>query len=119
MNAKHLILGNKGEDIAVQFLELKGYTIAARNWRYRRAEIDIIAKKDEKLIFIEVKTRSSDAFGDPEAFVTPKKQELISRAAGAYILQVQHDWLIRYDVIAILCNADGTHQITHFEDAFF
>jgi putative endonuclease len=117
--AKHIELGKKGEDLAVSFLELKGYSIIERNWRYRRAEIDIIAKLDDKLVFIEVKTRSTDVFGNPEEAVHLKKQDLIARAAGAYILKVQHDWLIRYDVVSILLFADGTYAIEHIEDAFF
>jgi len=117
--AAHLELGKRGEDIAVEFLELKGYEIIERNWRYRRAEIDIIARLDGKLIFTEVKTRSSDIFGTPEEFVTHWKQDLVARAAGAYILKVQHDWMIRYDVISVLYFPDGTHRIEHFEDAFF
>lgn len=117
--AKHIELGKKGEDLASSFLELKGYEILERNWRFRRAEIDIIAKHNEKLIFVEVKTRSTDFFGNPEEAVHIKKQDLIARAAGAYILKVQHDWLIRYDVISILLFPDSTYSIEHIEDAFF
>ena len=117
--AAHIELGKRGEDLAVNFLQLKGYTILERNWRYRRTEIDIIALIDEKLIFIEVKTRSTDAFGTPEGFVNSKKQDLVAKGAGAYILKVNHDWLIRYDVIAILLFPDDTYRIAHFEDAFF
>ncbi len=117
--AAHNDLGKRGEDLALAFLELKGYEMVERNWRYRRAEIDIIARLDEKLIFIEVKTRSSEAFGAPEEFVSSRKQDLVARAAGAYILKVNHDWLIRYDVVAVLLLPDGTHRIEHFEDAFF
>ncbi|MFZ4544116.1 MAG: YraN family protein [Saprospiraceae bacterium] len=116
---KHIVLGKTGEELAAQFLILKGYEIVDRNWRYKRAELDIVAKKDEKLIFIEVKTRSSDYFGSPEQFVHFRKRQLLSRAAGAYILSHNHDWLIRYDIIAILYNEDGTYSLTHFEDAFF
>ena len=115
----HLELGKKGEEIAVQFLRLKGYDIAERNWRYRRAEIDIIAKKNEKLIFIEVKTRSTDYFGNPEKFVTQRKRNLVAQAAGAYLIKSSHDWMIRYDVVAIILKKDRTYSITHFEDAFF
>jgi putative endonuclease len=117
--AAHIDLGKRGEDLAVDFLQLKGYKILERNWRYRHAEIDIIAMLDEKLIFIEVKTRSTDVFGSPEGFVNSKKQDLVAKAAGAYILKINHDWLIRYDVIAILLYPDETYSIEHFEDAFF
>jgi putative endonuclease len=117
--AAHNELGRRGEDLAVDFLQLKGYQILERNWRNHRAEIDIIAMINEKLIFVEVKTRSTDFFGTPEGFVDAKKQDLIARAAGAYIRKVNHDWLIRYDIIGILLFPDDTYQIEHFEDAFF
>jgi putative endonuclease len=117
--AEHIELGKRGEQIAESFLELKGYRILERNWRHRRTEIDIIAEIEGKLIFVEVKTRSSNDFSNPEEAVTLKKQDSIARAAGAYILKVNHEWLIRYDVIAIVLQADDTYQIQHFEDAFF
>ena len=116
---QHIDLGNKGEELAAQFLNLKGYEIVERNWRYGKAEIDIIAKQFEKLIFIEVKTRSNDYFSKPEESVNRRKRELLSRAAGAYILEQNHDWLIRYDIISIVLRTDGTYSISHHEDAFF
>lgn len=115
----HIELGKKGEELAVQFLLLKGYQIEERNWRHGRAEIDIIARKNEKLIFIEVKTRSTDYFGNPEASVDRRKRELIASAAGAYIILQRHEWMIRYDVVAIVMKPEGRYSISHFEDAFF
>lgn len=117
--AKHNDLGKYGEDLATEFLVLKSYEIVARNWRYKRAEIDIIARKEEKLIFVEVKTRSTDIHGKPTEAITFQKQDLVARAAGAYIREVNHDWLIRYDVMSILAFEDGTYDIEHIEDAFF
>ena len=71
--AKHNELGELGEDLAVEELEKNGYEIVERNWRYKKAEIDIIARKNEVLAIVEVKTRSSDYFGDPQDFVNTKK----------------------------------------------
>jgi len=90
----------------------------ARNYRYKKAEIDIIAQKDVCVYFIEVKARTSDIFGYPEAFVTPYKQQLIKTAAGNYMLQ--HNWnnSIWFDIIAVLYQK-GCANLKHFEDAFF
>lgn len=110
-------LGQAGEDLAATHLKKQHFTILSRNYRYRRAEIDIIAQKHELLVFVEVKARSSDQFGDPETFVTRKQQALVRTAAEHYI--ITHDWrhAIRFDIIAILKTNDYM-QLTHFEDAF-
>jgi len=112
-------IGKKGEELAKLFLEEKGYEILELNWRYSRAEIDIIARHQEALIFIEVKTRSYDYYGQPEDFVTPKKQKLMSNAASAYMQKISHNWEIRFDIISILLNGKSSYKIQHFEDAFF
>jgi len=75
MTASHLISGKNGEDIARKFLLAKGYDILDENWRFEKAEIDLIAFFERKLIFIEVKTRSAIGFGQPETFVDKKKQK--------------------------------------------
>lgn len=111
--------GEAGEDIAAHYLQRQAYVIAERNWRAGRAEIDIIARQGEALIFVEVKTRSSIRFGSPETFVTERKERLIAQAAQAYMEAVQHDWEIRFDIIAIVIHPDGSHELQHFEDAFF
>jgi putative endonuclease len=110
--------GRKGEQIAEDFLVAKGYKILERNWRYSRSEIDIIAKLGNILVFIEVKTRSYDFFGTPETFVSEHKELLMHEAASVYMEQINHDWEIRFDIIAILLNKNGTHQLEHFQDAF-
>ena len=110
-------LGNKSEDWAAAYLQKIGFSIVARNYRYKRAEIDIIARKSELLLFTEVKARSSDSFGHPEAFVTSKKQVLIHMAAEEYIISQNWNYAIRFDIIAIF-NHKGEMQLTHFEDAF-
>ncbi|MCL4158949.1 UNVERIFIED_CONTAM: hypothetical protein GTU68_006303, partial [Idotea baltica] len=99
---KHIEIGNKGEDKAVEFLISKGFEILERNWRYSKAEIDIIAKDEYGLVFVEVKTRSSLDFGKPEEFVSSHQEELIFGAAQRYMEKVNYDWEIRFDIIAIL-----------------
>lgn len=111
------VSGQKGEDLATQFLEKQGYRIIARNFRYRRAEIDIIAQKEKLLIFVEVKARSSHTFGYPEDFVDEKKAELIISAADYYIDTINWDGNIRFDIVSIMLKPQV--NIRHFEDAFY
>ncbi|MEM9990493.1 MAG: YraN family protein [Bacteroidota bacterium] len=117
--AKHLEVGRLGEQKAFHFLIAKHYRILETNWRHRRAEIDLIAKDGETLVFVEVKTRSSDTFGTPDAFVTPKKRQLMQAAANVYMEKIGHDWAIRFDIVAVLLHPTRPAEITHFEDAFF
>ena len=118
MTVQHEI-GRFGESLAAEFLIQKGFEIIELNWRYRRAEIDIIAKDDHVLVFVEVKTRSSDFFGPPEDFVSKKKINFISQAASAYMETVQHSWIIRFDIISIIIRDSEIPVIKHIEDAFF
>lgn len=117
--AKHNDLGKKGEEIATEFIRKKGYTVLETNWRHRKAEIDIIAKVDEVLIFIEVKSRSSDLFGRPESFVDATKQQLIADAASVYMEEVGHEWEVRFDIISVLFHNEAYQSVDHFKDAFF
>lgn len=117
--AEHNELGQLGEQLAARLLEGKGYTLLARNWRYNRAEIDLIAKVDEVLVFVEVKTRSTDAFGPPDAFVSARKKRLMAGAATAYMAEVGHEWEFRFDIISIVMRAGQSPSIVHYEDAFF
>ncbi len=117
--AKHNETGKKGEEIATRLLHDKGYRILATNYRYRRAEIDIIAKKEDTLVFVEVKTRKNLSYGHPSLFITPRKETLIIEAAGVYMDEHDHDGPIRFDIIAISIEKDQTPIIDHYEDAFF
>jgi len=113
-------IGDLGENLAVDYLHDKGYTILTQNWRYSRAEIDIIAKKEEILIFIEVKTRSYSYYGQPEDSITPGKEALIIDAAQRYMEKVEHTWEIRFDIISILLTEEyKIKALNHFEDAFY
>lgn len=116
--AEHHKTGQKGEAIALNYLREKGYEILAVNWRQGHLEIDIVAKKDGLLIFVEVKTRHSTQWGEPETFVDKKKQRFIAQAANEYILQTDYFGEVRFDIFGILMTPGG-HQISHVEDAFF
>ncbi|GAB3933152.1 YraN family protein [Mucilaginibacter myungsuensis] len=117
--ASHNDLGRKGEALAKAHLEATGYEIMDENWCHGKAEIDIIAYKNKQIIFVEVKARSGNYFGEPEDFVDKRKQKLIATAAGEYIYLMNHQGEVRFDIIAILIQREGTHRLNHIEDAFW
>lgn len=94
-------MGQEGEDWACQYLRQQGYEIIARNWRSRFGEIDIIARDNESLVFVEVKTRSKTGFGGPEAALDVHKRKRIIAAAKAYLSMVESDLPVRFDLVAI------------------
>ncbi|MBO9640931.1 MAG: YraN family protein [Siphonobacter aquaeclarae] len=114
--AEHLITGEKGEDMAAFFLQKSGYDVVGRNYRSGKAEIDLIIRKNDWLIFVEVKTRSGVAFGYPESFVSPAKAALLKRAAEEYIFAVDWKGPIRFDIVSIILSRESA-EIRHFEDA--
>jgi putative endonuclease len=116
--AEHNEIGTKGESLAVVFLKEKGYTILETNWRYKNLEADIIATNNNQLIVVEVKTRKSNYFGEPESFVDKQKQKNIIRAANAYILQHNLNLDVRFDIVSIIIGS-SKQQINHIEDAFY
>lgn len=111
-------LGKWGEDLAVAHLLKEGYNIVERNWRYGKEEIDIIAQNADFLIIVEVKTRHSSQFGDPQDFVTKGQQRHLINAADAYIIEKDLDVEVRFDVIAITTD-DLPPKLTHIDDAFY
>ena len=115
--AQHNDLGLKGEKLAIEYLEKNGYLIVEKNYRYRKAEVDIIARKDTILVVVEVKTRSSNYFGNPQDFVNPKKIKLLVSAIDNYVVKRDLDVEIRFDIIAILRNKE-IYNIHHIKDAF-
>lgn len=117
--AKHLEIGKRGEQLALQFLLSKGFRILETNWRYKRLEVDIIAMDGSVLVFVEVKTRTNDFFGKPEEFVDAKKEKLLAQAAAAYMLKINHEWSLRFDVVSVLLRSEGKIEIQHLPDAFF
>lgn len=115
--AQHNDLGWKGEDIACDHLIKTGYTIITRNWLFDRYEIDIIAEDEEYIIFVEVKTRSNNIWGNPEEAVSEAKIKRIVEAADFYIKYYDIAKSARFDVIAITLSANSV-KIKHFDDAF-
>ncbi|RMH69740.1 MAG: YraN family protein [Gemmatimonadetes bacterium] len=110
--------GAQNEERAAVFLQQKGYTILERNFRTPYAEIDLIAKDGDTLVFVEVKARRSMRFGHPAAAVTPHKQQRIIHAAAIYLQQQDiSDCACRFDVIAIHVRPDEV-RIEHFPHAF-
>ena len=93
--AKHNELGKKGEQLAVEFLEQKGYQIIERNYRFDKAEVDIIAQHKDTLAIIEVKTRSTNEFGNPQDFVKPKQIQRLVKAVNEYVIENDLDVEIR------------------------
>lgn len=115
--AEHNDLGKKGEALAQQYLEQNGYLILEKNWRLGPNEVDIIAYKDHEIVFVEVKTRTTDDFGDPEKFVTPAKQRAYIRMANNYVLRYEREEEVRFDIIAVVVNTAGC-SINHLQRAF-
>lgn len=116
--AIHNELGEKGEEIAKDFLIRKGYSIIKTNWTYGKLEIDIIAINNDFIVFIEVKTRSSAFIVEPEAAVTRKKQKQIIKAADKYMTFNSIDKEARFDIITVLVSGEKI-KITHIEDAYY
>jgi len=116
--AEHNELGKFGEELAVAFLQQRGYEILETNWTFQKAEIDIIAQNDNTLAIIEVKTRSSTAFGLPQDFVKPKKIQLLVKAVNEYVTSRDLEVAIRFDIIAI-AKVNNDYTIEHIEDAFY
>ncbi|MDK2771414.1 MAG: YraN family protein [Flavobacterium sp.] len=116
--AEHNELGKLGEELAVEFLIEQGYEILETNWRFDKAEIDIIAQKENTLAIVEVKTRSSIEFGLPQDFVKSKKIQLLVKAVNEYVEKKDLDVEIRFDIIAITTSKQN-HNIEHLTDAFY
>lgn len=116
--AEHNELGKLGEELAVEFLQKNGYEILETNWTFQKAEIDIIAKKENILAIVEVKTRSSIEFGLPQDFVKPKKIQLLVKAVDAYVIERDLDIDVRFDIIAI--HKEGNSFVMdHLINAFY
>lgn len=110
--------GSRGEQDAARFLRDSGYDILETNWHYRRKEIDIIASDGTFIVFVEVKTRKNNDFGEPEEAVNTKKQKIIIHAANAYITRNKIDLEARFDIISILYEGNKP-RIHHIIDAFY
>ena len=117
-NNNKTLLGAQGEQIAETFLLQHGYKIIQKNWRFKHKEIDIIAQKEGKIVFIEVKTRSNEYFEPPSSAVTLKKQRLLIEAANFYLISKKIEMEARFDVVSIIKN-NYTEKIELIENAFY
>ncbi|MGI9531845.1 YraN family protein [Lutimonas sp.] len=116
--AAHNELGKTGELLAANYLKQQGYIIRETNYRFQKAEVDIIASKGNILAAVEVKTRASSYYGQPHEFISREKIRLLTKAINHYIIEQDLDHEVRFDVIGIV----KTHHdisITHLQDAFY
>lgn len=111
---RNKISGNHAESLAEAQLEKNNFEILEKNYRYKRAEIDLIAKQEALILFVEVKYRRNEKFGYPEEFVSPNQQRLILEAADHYLQKIEWEGMVRFDIMAV----NSKLEITHFEDAF-
>lgn len=109
--------GNRGEDEALQYLREHGFRILNTNWRFKKEEVDIIAENDQWLVIVEVKTRSGNDYGEPQEFVSKKKQRLLIKAANAYVEKYDIQKEVRFDIIAITLYPQ--YKIVHIDEAFY
>lgn len=116
--ALHNDIGVQGELLAFTHLVSEGYAVLEKNWRFKRDELDIIAKKDGVLVFVEVKTRTNDFAGDPVSAVSLSKQKRIIRTAGEFVKTYDEYKDIRFDIIGIITNSKET-KVDHLKDAFY
>ncbi|WP_040246879.1 YraN family protein [Psychroserpens mesophilus] len=116
--ANHNDLGQKGEELAVDFLLKHGYEILSRNYIFQKAEVDIIAQKEDVLAIVEVKTRSTNVFGNPQDFLKPKQIQRIVKAVDHFVTSHQLDVEVRFDIIAIVKNGNQ-FDIEHLENAYY
>lgn len=116
--AEHNDLGKKAEDLAAEFLLKSGYKILARNFRFQKAEIDIISEKDDFIIVCEVKARSTDVFNLPQEAVNKKKIRLLVSAADHYLQESNINKEVRFDIISVLPDKKGNLSIEHIVNAF-
>jgi putative endonuclease len=114
---KHNEKGKFGEKLAKEYLITHDYEILHTNWRARRYEVDIIAQKNNILVFCEVKYRSSNLFGEPESFVTKQKQKNIIQSAAMYVGRNRWQGESRFDIISVL-EENKTIKINHIENAY-
>lgn len=116
--AEHNDFGNLAEDLAVEYLEKKNYRIIARNFRYQKAEIDIVAEFDDLIVVTEVKARSYNTLIEPQEAVTKKKIKSIVMCTDFFMQDRKIDKEVRFDIITVLPDEKGVLQLTHIQDAF-
>lgn len=117
--AVHQELGRQGEQMARTYFLKKYYEILEENWTFGKSEIDLILYRDSTIVFVEVKTRTGNAFGEPEDFVDAAKQEQMQKAAEAYIRLMEHRGEVRFDILSVMINNSGEPILKHIPDAFW
>ena len=115
--SENLDKGRWGEEEAMRFLRAKGWEILAANWRFLHLEIDLVARDGNEIVIVEVKTRGTDAFGEPEVFVNKTKQKKLIRAANHYLEQNNLSDEVRFDVIGIV-KRNNRKTVKHIAGAF-
>ncbi len=110
-------LGTQGEELALAHIQQLGYELLEKNWRFRKMEIDLIARDKKQIVFIEVKTRANDSFGKPYEFVSLSKQKLIARGANFYLENNNVHAEARFDIISI--TLEPSYRLEHLKDAFY
>lgn len=109
-------LGKKGEAIALSHYQNKGYSLIASNWRFKKLELDLILRKDDLIVFVEVKTRGDDYFGPPESFLSEEQQLRLVEAANQFLIELDENVESRFDILAIIKNKN-TERIRQLKDA--
>ena len=116
--AQHNDFGKLGEEKAVAYLQQNGYVIQARNYRYRKAEIDIVAQKGNILAIVEVKSRQAPFLAELSDSINAKKKELLVMAADAFVITKDLDVEVRFDIITVVGKSEQ-FQLQHIKDAFY
>jgi len=114
--AAHNELGKWGEDTAAAYLEEKGYQIIERDWKSGHHDLDIVAKEDSTLVIVEVKTRRSRLFGDPEEAIDYKKRQSLQSAINHYVKSHRANHDVRFDIISIIGMIGSQPEIEHIKD---
>lgn len=110
-------LGNRGEDLAARFLRRKGYRVLRRNYSTQAGEIDIIARDGDTVVFVEVKARTGNLFGEPEEAVNARKRNKIRKVALGYMSSLKKEPRARFDIVCVYIR-DGKKTVEHLKDAF-
>jgi putative endonuclease len=109
--------GNKGEDAAAERLQAEGYEILARNFRNKWGEVDIVAFRDARMVFVEVKTKTGDEYGEPWEMINKHKLKQVENMGHLWCQEFDYHGLCRIDVVGVWLNIEGeVERIEHWED---
>lgn len=119
MAKKKTEIGRAGEAVARKYLEQRGYRVLHINWRYGHYELDIVARRPDLLVVVEVKTRDRHRILEPEDAVDAAKIRRTVAAADAYVQTFDIDLPVQFDILSLIKRSDGTYHVEHIEDAFY